>query len=601
VSGVEVARGPQGTLFGRNATGGLVHITTAKPTDTPDGYFTVTGGSYNQFDTEGAYGGPITDGLRGRISVESSYNDGYVTNRLGPADGNANNYGMRLQLEADLASNAKFLISMHGIRDLKEHEAMYAWQAAYPGPHGLGVLEGPTQNYWNTCPGCDAGGYKNPSSNPYNQAYNGPDYFDRSVAGVTGTLTVQLPIGTLVSVSDYSRLEKSYAEDSDASPNNVYDFYVHQGFSQYSEELRLSHDSDALHWTTGLYFLHLRSHDLVTSDCFVCGDVEGVTPYVDTTSSWSAYGQADYQFAPKWSGILGARYSSDQKSEDYSLYVNGVLTSVFNPAAYPGLADRTFDGVSAKAELDFKPTTGTLLYAGYNRGTKGGGFSAPNLPPVNPQQESYNQEVLTDYESGYKLTLLSGKLHFNGDAFYYDYHNYQAFSFFGVVPSIKNQDALIRGAEFELAALPLPGLTAELGASFLHTEVKRVLLPDLVTYANTYMPQAPAQSFNARLRYAHRLATGLGYLETDWKHDGSQYYTSLNNPDEREAQRTYGNVRAGYEFDGGHWNVAGFVNNVTDKTYDVFRFDFSGIGISQRVLAKPRWFGLTISYKLRGS
>jgi iron complex outermembrane recepter protein len=598
VSGVEVARGPQGTLFGRNATGGLIHITTAKPTDTPDGYASFTGGSFGQYNSDGAYGGPITDGLRGRISFENSYNDGYVTNRLGYADGNMNEYGLRLQLEADIGSDAKFLLSTHLIRDLKERAAMYAWQAAYPGPNGLGVLEAPNQNYWNTCPGCDAGGYKNPSSNPYNQAYNGPDYFDRTVAGATGTFTVQLPIGTLVSITDYSHLVKSYAEDSDASPNDIYDFNVHQGFNQYSEELRLSNDSVRLHWTTGLFYLHIRSNDLVASDCFVCGDVLGVTPYVDTTSSWAAYGQTEYQFAPMWSGILGARYSSDRKKEDYSLYVNGVLTSVFNPAVYPDLAQKTFDGISGKAELDFKPTAGTLIYASYNRGTKAGGFSAPNLPPVSPQQEPYDQEVLTDYEGGYKLTLLDGKLRFNGDAFYYDYHNYQAFSFFGVVPAIKNQDALIKGAEFELAARPFTGLTAELGASFLHTEVKHVLLPDLVTYRNTYMPQAPAQSFNARLRYDHALGAGIGFVETDWKHDGSQYFTSLNNPDELEPSRTYGNVRAGYEF-GGHWSVSGFVNNVTDKVYDVYRFDFSGIGISQRVLAKPRWYGITVSYKLR--
>jgi iron complex outermembrane receptor protein len=593
VSGIEVARGPQGTLFGRNATGGLIHITTAKPTDTPDGYFTVTGGSYNQRSTEGAIGGPLSDGVRGRISFATNYNNGYVTNRIGPDAGSANNYALRLQLETDIGSNTKFLLNLHGNRDINEHATMYLWSAAYPNAQGLGVLEAPDQNYWGTCPGCDASGYRNPSSKPYNQAYNSPIYYDRTLGGLTGTFTVSLPIGNLVSVTDYSHLIKQYAEDSDVSPNTVYTYVADQIFAQYSEEVRLSRDTASYDWTTGVFYLHIRSDDHARSTYFPGGPTASYTPYVDTTSSWAAYSQFEYRFTPKWSGILGARYSSDRKSEDYRLYVNGALTDRFN-------ADKTFDGVSAKAELDYKPAPGVLMYASYNRGTKGGGFSAPNFPPINPAQIPYDQEVLTDYEGGFKLTLLGGRAHFNANMFYYNYHNYQAFSFFGLVPSIKNQDAIIKGAEFELTAKPLRGLTAEFGLSLLTTELKDVVLPDLTTVANRTMPQAPHQSMNALLRYDHALGQGVASLETDWKHDSGQFFTSLNNPDEYAPPRTYGNFRATYGFPGGHFEVAAFVKNVTGKLYDVYRFDFSSIGVAEHVFAPPRWYGLSFTYKLRG-
>jgi iron complex outermembrane recepter protein len=596
LAGAEVARGPQGTLFGRNATGGLIHLTTAKPTDTPDGYFEVTGGSYDQFNTEGAFGGPLADGLRGRVSFATNYNDGYMTNRIGPDLGNSNNYSLRAQLEADVGSNATFLVNVHGSRDLDEHEGLYSWTAAYPCKYDLGCYEPPNLNYWGTCPGCDIDGYKNPSSNPFNQAFNSPTYFYRTVGGATGTLTWTLPFATLVSVTDYTFMEKDYAEDSDASPNSVYAYHTTQSFHQYSEELRLSGTNAALDWTAGLYFLDIESHDIVISDAF---PTIAVTPYGNKTVSWAAFGQTEYRFSPEFSAIAGLRYSSDTKQEDYSLFVDGVETSVFNTTIDPTLAKRVFDAVSAKFELDYKPAKNTLLYASYNRGTKGGGFEAPNFPPVVIDKLPYQGEVLTDYETGFKLTLLGGIARLNADVFYYDYHNYQAFSFVDLTDLITNHNAIDKGGEVELAAKPVEGLTVQAGLSMLTTEVKDVSLPDGITTTSRYLPQAPANSLTYLVKYQHALAGGVASIQTDWKHDASQYFTVLNNPDEREAARTYGNVRAGYDFPGRHWQAAFFINNVTNKYYSIYREDFSAIGSTQDVLARPRWYGVTVSYRLK--
>lgn len=589
---VEVDRGPQGTLFGRNATGGLIHMITTKPTDTPEGYVTVTGGSYDLLSTEAAYGGPLADGLRGRVSLATNYNSGYITNRTGPNLGNSNNYALRLQLEADIGSNATLLVNLHGARDNAERYGDYTWTAAYPTTHGLGAYLPANVNFWNTCPGCDALGYKNPSSDPFDQSYNGPIYFDRTIDGVAGTLSWKLPFGTMVSVSDFSHVDMNYREDSNASPDPVISYEPNQHQYQYSEELRLSGDHGGLNWTTGLFYLDISSHQQVFLYAYPS---VADTVYTTRTSSGAAFGQLDYAFDSHWSVIGGLRYSSDLKQQIYELAMAGTPTIYFNPQQDPGAARKTFDGVSAKAELDYKPIDRLLAYLSYNRGIKGGGFLAPTFPPVDVSKIPFGTEVLTDYEAGVKLKGLGGRLTLNAGAFYYNYHNYQAFSFSNLIETITNHDAIDKGGEIELTALPLTGLTVQIGLSLLTTEVKQIALPD-GTLVNTVMPQAPANSSTLLVKYEHTLGNGTAFIQTDWKHDASQYFTAVNNPDEYEAPRTYGNVRVGYAGAGGRWKVSAYVNNVTDKIYSVFRSDFSSIGQAENVLAKPRWFGLSVNY-----
>src|ERR1700683_4924126 len=221
-----------------------------------------------------------------------------MTNRTGPNLGNSNNYALRLQFEADIGSNARFLINLHGARDNAERYGDYTWTAGYPTTHGLGAYLPPNVNYWNTCPGCDALGYKNPSSNPFDQSYNGPIYFDRTIDGVAGTLSWKLPFGTLVSVSDFSHVDMNYREDSNASPDPVISYEPNQHQYQYSEELRLAGDHGGLNWTAGLFYLDISSHQQVLLYAYPS---VADTDYTTRTSSWAAFGQLDYAFDPHWS------------------------------------------------------------------------------------------------------------------------------------------------------------------------------------------------------------------------------------------------------------------------------------------------------------
>lgn len=595
LAGIEVVRGPQGTLFGRNATGGLIHMITAKPTSTPEGYFSATVGSYDQLNTEGALSGPLSGTVRGRVSFATNYNEGYLTNRLGPDAGNSNNYALRLQLETDISADGKLLLSARGARNNAERYGNYTWRAAYPGTYGQGTLLPPNEDFWGTCAGCDALGYRNPSSDPYNQAYDTTPDYERTIYGAAATLTWNLPFATLVSVTDYSRLTQDYTEDTDASPNPVFIYNPTQTQYQYSQELRLTGTSGGLNWTTGLFYLNIDNDSDVFSHT---PPLTAEALYDTSTRSWAVFGQVDYTFNPQWTVIAGLRYSSDRKEENYVLRFTGEPDIVFNTSTDPSAARRTFDGVSAKLELDYKPTDWLLTYVSYNRGIKGGGHLAPTYPPVDMSMFTFDTEVLTDYEAGFKLTGLDGRLTLNAGAFYYDYRDYQLFSYFNFAATITNHDAISKGGEIELVAMPVDGLTLRLGTSFLRTNVEDVVMPDSVTVRDTVMPQAPENSSTLLVRYEFPVAQGTMSLQTDWKHDSSQYFTAVNNPVEFQDSVTYGNVRVGYRFGEDRWEVGAFINNVSDERYSLFRSDFSGVGINEDVLARPRWYGVTVRYSL---
>jgi|AraplaMF_Col_mMF_1032025.scaffolds.fasta_scaffold00002_291 iron complex outermembrane receptor protein len=591
---IEVLRGPQGTLFGRNATGGLVQYITAKPTSTLQGFATLTAGSFGEVGTEAAISGPLSARVRARLSFSSDDYGGYIRNRIGPDIGSRHFLAGRAQIEADIGSQGLLRIKLQGMRNHNETSAPYTWLAATPDADGLG-----TPNPGAT----DFAGYKEPDNNPYTASFDTVPRFNRTYWSATARYEQGLGGGVeLTSITDYQRIRKDYGEDSDGSPNDLFNYYQNQRLSQISQELRLSGKSDRLTWVAGLYGLIVDSnaHATIVAPAFGTTLTAGGPQH---TASFAIFGQADYKLTDQLTVTLGARYSYDRKRDDYTHVLNGVTDLVFNPSV-SGLAVQRYRNWSGKASLEYRPASGIMFYAGVNRGTKSGGFDIPNFPATDSSGNyipnifetiPYKQEVLTNYEGGFKFSLLDRKLDFNGSVFHYDYKNYQAFIIQGLTAVINNLPAKVTGFELEMTVRPAEGLNLGAFVTYLDTRIEDVTLPS-GRVVNRVMPQAPKWAVGWNASYKTALGRGWATISTDWRYDGSSYFSTFNAPIDLEPGHTIGNARINYTLD--HWTGAFFVNNVTGKRYRVYDLDNSlSLGSAQATYTRPRWFGGTLTYK----
>jgi iron complex outermembrane recepter protein len=626
---VEVLRGPQGTLFGRNATGGLIHYISARPVVGADqGYLRVSGGHYGDLETEGAWNHGLTEESATRLSFATTRHAGIIRNLAGPDANTADQYAARLQYLLRLPGQGQLLLKGYYLRNQSEVSPSYSWNASCndlgllqpgqscPGSYaGLGAFVGQDANPYGTGAGCDQSGYCYPNAfaHPFTQAFDRRGVFDRTLYGVTAHVDWRLGSALLTSITDYMHLEKRYGEDSDASPHYQLNFDTWLAYHQLSQELHVS-GGERLHWIAGLYLLDLSNNGLVAESAnaqylgFVAQD-QG-PQYTLDTRSLAAFGQLEMPIALRWSLTGGVRYTRDTKQYSYTLWNpspgNALLDANGIPYVYdghtaPGLADHHYDLYSGKLELDFKPVPGALLYASVNRGPKSGGWSAPvNASGSNLSSDlfavlAYKPETLVDYEIGTKLSLLEGRARLSADAFYYDYRNYQAFLLRNLTQIIGNADARLYGGELELAVLPVHGLTLEGGLSLLSTRIGRLALPD-GSLADREMPNAPHWSLDALARYEWPGTGGTWSLQCDGKWNAAQWLENVNAP--VDLQPGYGvmNLRAGFA-SGRHWDLTVWVRNATNKYYRVYSLDLSGLGYNESVYGNPRWLGATLDYR----
>ena len=617
VERVEVLRGPQGTLFGRNSTGGLVHIINKKPTEDFDLYGELTVAEYQQIKFEGAVGGKISDRVLGRLSVATDYSDGWFENRIGKDLMDVGTYSVRGQLLFKLTDDTDLLLKVYNVEDDSAGSSYTHTPNAY-GPDGLGYRVPRDQlatyfdfagNPFQTCVGCDGYGYIDPDTNPRTGSINETGHYDRSMTGATGTLTAGLGDVTLTSVTDYLEMDKSLVEDIDGSPLPSIDFFYKQDFKQFSQELRLNGETGRLNWIAGVYFLDINVESASGLPSFNIAPFLGihapgvVIPYTTSftaetdTRSWAVFGHTEYAINDQWSVIAALRYTDDRKEADYVLSDNGfpAVHQEFNKRTAPN-AVLKFENVSAKLELDWKPNDSTLLYASYDRGHKAGSFNYPFIGPVNFAELSHDQEEVNAYEVGYKGELLDGRVRLNADVFYYDYINYQASFFVNFVNVVGNLDAEILGSEIELTMQPTDQLELLLGVALLDTKSKDVGMPD-GSIQDRGMANAPDVTVNGLARYTIPLGSGANVaLQVDFNYSDKFCFSVVCNPSERESSYTVANARASYTTADQRWTFTAFVRNLSNATYRVYSTDSAFATFMTSTPNPPRWYGGTVSF-----
>ena len=393
-------------------------------------------------------------------------------------------------------------------------------------------------------------------------------------------------------------------------------FFQSSKIDQASEELRLSGKFGSNELTIGAFGMLINGdYTGKYSDPFYGYDPLAI--FSQRTRSFAFFAQDEWAIADKITLIGGLRYWHDTKRGNYfasepstgvSLIFNskqvaygsfGVIQPSTGIVVTPSDAHPSYDGVTARAEIDYKPTNHVLLYASFNRGSKSGGFTFGTGTPF-PGFEAptlngipYRPEKLDDFEVGAKLTLAPGTT-LNLSAFYYIYHNYQAFAEYGSVQTVVNLPARSKGIEADFTTRPIQGLTLQLSGAYLDTSVRNVVLPDLVTEVTHDLPQSPKISANALVRYEFPLAGNTASIQVDAQHSGKFCFTVLCAPVEREGAYNVANARIGYAAANGAWSIAAFLNNLFSEHYRVYGYDSSLFdGTASGVYAKPRTWGLT--------
>ena len=624
---VEVQRGPQGTLFGRNATGGLVHLLSRQPTDHFEGFVDVTLGEYNLRTIEAAAGGPITDSLRVRIAAINNDADGWFKNRIGPDLNDQNNYAGRVIVEWDAGSQTKINLKIHGSRNDHESGQGFAHTPTVLNAQGLGRQLGENEiGSWpnivtggivtGECPGCDIGGYNEPDNDPRTGSVSFGE-FNRKIYGSTLKITSHAGGVGITSITDYLHLNKYLDGDPDGAPQPFFRYITAQRSRDFSQEIRLDGKSDDFRWQAGGYYLNMKSHYLARVDLDISpylGLPNGsVIPTTQTTwqldvKSWALFGQAEYDLGDTVTLIGGLRYTRDKKTVD-ALFDDSQFTgrpaTPFNPSLYPDLARKIYKNVSARAEVDWKPVKGLLLYASYNRGHKGGNWAMPVFglnpdPAIRATQDfpglPHDQEVLTSYEIGEKYTFWDGRARLNASVYYYDYHNYQVFSLRNAVQQLFNRDATISGGEAELTLNPTEGLNIILGTALMWKKtVKNVPLP--TGPANREMPLSPDVTVNALMRYSWDAVGGKFAVQGDMHWTDSFYFYAANEPITRQKGYAVANARVSYTTADDRWEFALWAKNFTNKDYYNFRLDVGSISYCGCGIAPPRWIGGTASFR----
>ena len=646
---VEVLRGPQGSLYGRNATGGLVHFISNKPTEEAGGYAELSIAEYEQIKFEGALGGAITDTFQGRVSFSMNQHDGYVENRIGPDGNEAERFAARAQFNWDASENLSFLANVHwGESD----DLAPKYQHETTDFDGDGFAD-PT----------DLFGYADTDGDNFAGEYDRDGILKIENFGASLTINWTGEKFDFVSITGFEQVDKIHQEDTDMGPFAAIEPQFVADVDQFSQEIRLSGKTDKMNWVAGLYYFESEADNALdleidNPDGFIAfldalpaafggfegglaaltGYVPGVDPaalipfltydvdYLQKTDSFGVFGQADYAINDQISLVLGLRYTPEEKTMDYINQfgdrnnngivdnADGLLNSFLSVLNSFGPADPDFfppeyfafndkidnDNFSGKVGLDWRPNDDWLLFASFSRGFKSGGFNGGFLDLTDgivPTDAPYDEETLDSYEIGFKSTLLDSKVRFNVSAFYYDYKDFQALTFSGLSQFIENSDAEVYGADIELTWSPNDGLDIQLGTSFLDTKVEQVTVQG-VAINGTEMVLAPEFTINGLVRYEFPVndVDALS-LQVDFNHQGKHFFDITNSAVSTEDSYTVLNARAAY-----HWNenmtFAFWVKNLTDEEYRVYTFDFTGpAGFNQQFFAPPRWFGGTVSYE----
>jgi iron complex outermembrane recepter protein len=610
VDRVEVLRGPQGTLYGRNTTGGAVNFITRAPTKKFEAAGLLGFGSFGAVEAEGYASGALSDTLRGRVSLATQQGGGWQVNRAtGEKLGDKNIIGLRGQLALDAMPDLKFSLKLHYGRDKSEGQGLYVFvaQPAVPTP-AYPVAKPATpadsdlrKTGWGFAPAFLAA---------IGQPANAKPNRDNNTVGAS--ITAQWDIGALrlTSITAADKFKRKELADYDAQALPLAETYFDSSSQNFSQELRVASNTpaDALTWVAGAYFANEKLDEKYWSSfANSFGFPTVLTAYTQKVNTGSVFGQADYKFFDELKLVLGLRQEREtRKRENFS--TGSVGASVLDPNGVtftgPTSGDFSANHSSGKLGLDYQLRKAVLTYASISRGVKSGGFTAYNtfnetaLTPFKP-------EVLIAYEAGFKSDL-SRSLRVNAAVYHYDYRDQQILDAIkdpttgATVGKIVNAPrSTIDGIDIEFAWKASSEITV---TQFLGYKTGKFKDYTALSPAGDLSGQDlyfPKLSWGGAFAYRTTIAGfGVGGQFDASYHDKTRSFLNRINPayDFNTAAYWLANARVELAPVDAKWSATLYVRNLADKKYDVTR-NFFDLPLPVAAAGAPRTFGVQAKYE----
>ena len=650
VDQVEILRGPQGTLFGRNTIGGALNVTTIKPST--DGFFgeaQVTTGSFDRLDFEGAVNVPLGETLAARFSGKRTKSDGYGERILtGESLGGEDRYTVRGSVrwqptdrltvdiagdysEADEDSPVTTTVSGSTV-ELGAPNSLFAgvlYNNLIGAPSGglPGLL---------TIPGLPADTVRYDASlvetgSLFTSNATGPTGSEYEIYGVSGTVEYDLNDSiSLKSITAYRDQSTAFGRDPDGSPLELVHTANEGNAEQFSQEVQILGSSDRLKWVIGGYYLTESGNDSTTVpfaqetftlnagnlctletvpltipceflNIFRVDSVDGGVLFDNT--SYAVFGEATYDVTDRLSVTAGLRWTEDEKEIDGTGALGGGLPLLLDP-----VAEETFNKVTPRVIVDYEFNDSVLGYASFSQGFKSGGFNPRYGAPI-AGPTSFEPETVDSYEAGFKADFWDNRARVNGAAFFANYDDVQVVVFDNGIPrTINAAEGEIKGFELEATLQPDDHwlVQASLGVTDAeYTELDAAIIGSfdlpIVNPLNTDLEFVNTPDVVGALGIQYSQDVGdwgdLTY-RVDMSHRAGWANDAVNTPELFQNSVTLLGGRLTLAPDSDNWSFALYGTNLTDVEYITSGVaDEPGFGLVEQNAARPREWGASLGVK----
>jgi len=630
VERIEILKGPQGTLWGKNTTGGAVSITSVRPEQETSGYISLGYGSFNEIIAEGAVGGGLTENLSGRISMQYVEADGPYDNVTFPTTGippgavplpsALNGAPPPAEIAAGTGPNAD-----PGAIDTMAIRGQLLWE---PSDQFQALVIGHFANHQSSGPAV-VSRLEDPDVYDDQVSVDFAPIADNDFYGVTADLRWRIGPGELVSVTGWDAFDRQdHGTDlSNTVPGAVVvpaatpfaSAIYAQDFEQFSQELRYEVQGDSVFWLAGMYYSDTEYDQT--------GDNNGMgtfgqyyeSQYRQTDDFLAAFVHAEWAITEALRLNTGLRYNDESRERELhqvyletgfadffqspnlsfpsTLLVDSDGNGIGGPNPFPNEFDTS--GLTYRVGLDWNPSEQMLLYYSFSKGLKSGGFESSTVTSMVNLAPIEDEEVLA-HEIGIKWDP-TDSLRFNAAAFYYDYTEMQQRvsrqdPVFGSVVLLTNlEQADITGLELEVVWAPIEGLEIAATASFLDTEIDS----DAVSQGTgeslngKELANAPETAASLLARYGFEIGNGLSAsLQASVNYTGD-HFVSIENLAFNQQDFTLVDARVAIGSVAGKWEVSVYGQNLTDEIY----VNVAGFASLDYWISRPRTYGVRLDYR----